>query len=356
MSSEAVVRDIEECDEESSIDNILHSLMEKNIVEEKFLSDLGLDDDSPSKGNDPTLSMQVRHQKVKENREKRIKEKQKQLREKQRQKDAQFQAQQMIVKEERHKAIQRKKEESLIQQEMTKIRKEMEEQRQMVEETHRREREVIEAEKHRKVEGRELKKREEELRRIQTQETVEKEKMELLHKLKEMKSMRIADNLKTLKKHFSAWYKLVIDRRIQMGKARALSDWRLLVKVWNSWRHYVRHQQIIREEKELELNIRESYRKNQASEHHYRLCLLKKCFVAWQLMIMQEQRSKELLEKKQETKDKMSALLQAAASGQLWTNRSDNNKMLKDDIEKRNRSSDWLDSSKRVGCFLGCTH
>jgi len=35
---------------------------------------------------------------------------------------------------------------------------------------------------------------------------------------------------------FSAWYNIVIERRLQLGKAKAMADWKILFKAFSTWR------------------------------------------------------------------------------------------------------------------------
>lgn len=35
---------------------------------------------------------------------------------------------------------------------------------------------------------------------------------------------------------FSAWYNVVIERRLQLGKAKAVADWRALFKAFSAWK------------------------------------------------------------------------------------------------------------------------
>lgn len=51
-------------------------------------------------------------------------------------------------------------------------------------------------------------------------------------------------------RHFSAWYNLVLDRRLKMGKARAMYDWKIMLRGWNAWRSYIRSRRIDRETKQ----------------------------------------------------------------------------------------------------------
>ncbi|MEQ2274423.1 hypothetical protein XENORESO_021158 [Xenotaenia resolanae] len=46
-------------------------------------------------------------------------------------------------------------------------------------------------------------------------------------------------NLKCLHRHLSGWHSVVLKRRIRMGKAVALCDWRRQLKAWQAWRAVV---------------------------------------------------------------------------------------------------------------------
>jgi len=35
---------------------------------------------------------------------------------------------------------------------------------------------------------------------------------------------------------FSAWYNVVIERRLQLGKANAMADWKMLLRAFSAWR------------------------------------------------------------------------------------------------------------------------
>merc|ERR1719334_2525422 len=41
--------------------------------------------------------------------------------------------------------------------------------------------------------------------------------------------------VRSMRMHFSAWRNAIIDQRLQMGQARAIADWRLLMKTWATW-------------------------------------------------------------------------------------------------------------------------
>jgi len=35
---------------------------------------------------------------------------------------------------------------------------------------------------------------------------------------------------------FSAWYNVVIERRLQLGKAKAVADWKTVFKAFSAWK------------------------------------------------------------------------------------------------------------------------
>ena len=38
---------------------------------------------------------------------------------------------------------------------------------------------------------------------------------------------------------FSSWYTAVVEQRAQLGKAAAVCDWKLLLRIWRAWRTFV---------------------------------------------------------------------------------------------------------------------
>lgn len=63
-----------------------------------------------------------------------------------------------------------------------------------------------------------------------------------------------------MQKHFSAWYSVVLEKRVRLGKAAALCDWRRQLRVWRAWRALVwvrrREREAERIEEELRLENR----------------------------------------------------------------------------------------------------
>ena len=63
-----------------------------------------------------------------------------------------------------------------------------------------------------------------------------------------------------LHRHFSAWYNIVLERRLHIGKAKALFDWKLLLKAFNVWKAFVRSHRIDIETKQHEMDVISTHR------------------------------------------------------------------------------------------------
>ena len=66
-----------------------------------------------------------------------------------------------------------------------------------------------------------------------------------------------------------------------------------------------------------------NFRKHMAADDHYRLTLLKKIFVAWLHFVSLQHQEMALQQEQNQTKFKMAAFLEAAASGRLWEKEED---------------------------------
>ncbi|XP_022108360.1 coiled-coil domain-containing protein 191-like, partial [Acanthaster planci] len=256
MSSEELFHQIETRDDDQYVQSILGELMKKDVVESSFKRDLGIGAESKKK-HDPRTTMAARQQKVKENREKRQQVREAQLRQQQQHKAAQSQARQMVMKEERSKALQRQREEALLQQEMARLRKEMQDQRRLEEDARQRKKDE-EASKMKELRQEEARRRQEELQtRLNAESLIEEEKRKMEQKLENARAMKAAQDLKSLQQHFHAWYELVLTKQLALGKARALSDWRTLLRAWNAWRAYARASRAERETREIEESFKD---------------------------------------------------------------------------------------------------
>ncbi|XP_033122779.1 coiled-coil domain-containing protein 191-like isoform X2 [Anneissia japonica] len=324
IKSEDVYNEIDSRNDSETVQGILEGMLNQEFVDNSFKQNLGLQ----KKHKDPKMTMEARQNQVKANRLKRQQEREEKLRTLKAKKDAQFQAKQMVLKEEKEKVIKSKKEEKLIQQEMTRIRKQMLEQRRLEEES-KLEQKRLEEEakmKERQREDRQEAVREEAIQQLKKEEEenrrrMEEEKRELLRNVHNLKVEKRKEELKILKQHFSAWYKLTLNNRLKIGKARAVADWRCMLRAWNAWRAYVHAARAEREMKETEHHIKENHRKRISAEKHRRCHLLRKHFVAWHSWTQAELQSRELFKDKNMTRNKMALFLEAAASGKLWSNR-----------------------------------
>ena len=66
--------------------------------------------------------------------------------------------------------------------------------------------------------------------------------------------------LQVLNKYFSAWYSVVINQRIKLGKAAALADWRCKLRAWNAWKTFVHHVRFDKEAQAIQQEMKERHR------------------------------------------------------------------------------------------------
>ncbi|XP_060063814.1 coiled-coil domain-containing protein 191-like [Ylistrum balloti] len=303
-----------EQDEESAVESILQHMLSKKFVNDNVTNDLGFKDLNKP---DPRTKMELRHKQVKENREKRQQELERKKREHQAKKDAHHKAKQIVLQEEKDKLSKAKKEEMEIRKEMARIRKDMQEERRQLEEQRTRQKKSQEETYNKAtalVDKEEAKSNQE---REELERAEEQRRRKIMLKLGQIQTRQEAANLKCLQRHFSAWYNIVLQRRLQIGRAKAIHDWKLLLQAWNAWKAYIRSRRIDRETKQHEISVIQTHRKTQAAETHYRVWLLRKYFVAWQLWIKVEQERKGMEQAQEKTRNKMAALLEAAAKGKL---------------------------------------
>ncbi|XP_042312657.1 coiled-coil domain-containing protein 191 isoform X2 [Sceloporus undulatus] len=250
---------------------------------------------------------------VKENRLRRQKELERLKQEKTLKKFAMSEAQKQLQAEKKKKALKAKKEEEEIQKQMVKLRKELIDRRQLMEE------------------ARKMERKRQSLKRTQRlvelgllpsesgyidweKEQQQKEKHIKIQEL--LKKVDVA-NQKCLQKYFSAWYKLILDLRLKMGKARALADWKCQLKTLRAWRDYVWSQKLKQETQKMEDQLRDQNRKKQLATEFNRKCILRHCFAEWQCWSRAEVEKRELHLKKEETRMKMAKLLEEVTLGKL---------------------------------------
>lgn len=127
--------DYDKYDENYIARDIVNKMMKKEVVDTRKLA---LDDGKkPKKGTDLQMKIELRHQAVKMNREKRNQEVESKRRERLEKKEIELKARQMVEKEERDKLAKQNIEQQLIDQEVERLRLEMAEQRRADEEIRR---------------------------------------------------------------------------------------------------------------------------------------------------------------------------------------------------------------------------
>ena len=62
------------------------------------------------------------------------------------------------------------------------------------------------------------------------------------------------------RQYFAAWYNVVIQRRLQFGKAKAMADWKLLFRVFTSWKSLHFSIQVEKEANDHEWLIKQMHR------------------------------------------------------------------------------------------------
>ncbi|XP_072579721.1 coiled-coil domain-containing protein 191 isoform X7 [Vulpes vulpes] len=307
---------LEEEEESTTVQKFIDHLLHQEVVDSGMLEDLGMNgNQDKQQQKDPRLTMEMRHKQVKENRMRREKELERQRMEKIQKKSVFLEAQCLVQEEKKKKALEAKKEEEEIQREMVKLRRELIERRLAVEEAWKIER--------KKQEENSPKNTETGLCQSDSL-LLHEEKMakERKKKLRALLIQTFKENRQCQKRYFSAWHSLILDRRITLGKAGTLSDWKFQLKVLRAWRDYTRSQKLARETQALENDLREANRKQQLATEYNRKQVLRQHFTEWQHWHRAEILKRELALTKEETRKKMSELLEAASLGKLSTNGS----------------------------------
>nr|XP_014343250.1 PREDICTED: coiled-coil domain-containing protein KIAA1407 homolog [Latimeria chalumnae] len=306
--------------ESTTVASFLQELLHKEVVDSGILEDLGMNEDREKKPKkDPQVVMEMRHQQVKENRLKRQAELERERQEKALKKSARAEAQRLLLDEEKKKAAKARQEEEKIQREVVRLRKDMAGKRCIMEQAKKIERDKQEQEETWRMMALNQSQQamwEAELRK---QRERERREMERHLKLQALQARINMEMMRCLQKHFSAWYKLVVERRLKLGKARALSDWKSQLSTFRAWRSYVWYRRAKRESQQTEMELQEQNRKDQLAIECARRRVLRHCFTGWRSWCRAEQEKRELEAKKEETRKKMAALLDAASAGRLGT-------------------------------------
>lgn len=108
---------------------------------------------------------------------------------------------------------------------------------------------------------------------------------------------------------FRSWFDVVLERRVMMGKARALSDWRYLSRAWNAWKYQTQQTRFSHLEKEHQHEVLNAQRKLNMAVSHHRKCALRGCFTQWQVFTASRVKMREAEQQDMSVRDKMAAFL-----------------------------------------------
>ncbi|XP_034717575.1 coiled-coil domain-containing protein 191 [Etheostoma cragini] len=295
-------------EEHSAVNSFLQDLMEQEVLDSGGIEELAMDvGQTRKKFRDPTVTMEARHLQVRENRARQEAERQRQQREREARRGATEEAKRRERVEDTRKKQQARRQEEMVQQEMVRLRRQMEERRSLEQLVRQRERE--------RVEGQTAARSLQSAPPLPTKE--QQRDTEKLFKEQKIQTMVLMGNLKCLQRHFSKWYSVVLARRLRLGKAMALCDWKRQLRAWRAWRAVVWAEQQQREVARTEENLRLENRQCQLAVESDRRRLLRRCLNEWQLWCRMEKEQQELLAQQQETRRKMAALINAASTGKL---------------------------------------
>ncbi|XP_070709128.1 coiled-coil domain-containing protein 191 [Pempheris klunzingeri] len=294
-------------EENSAVNRFLQDLMEQEVLNSGVMEELALDvGQARKKFRDPIVTMEARHMQVQENRAQREAARQRKQREREAQRAAREEAKRREQGEQMRKKQEAQRQEEMVQKEMVRLRRQMEERRGLEHLVRQRERERAEGQRAaRSLQSAPL------LPAKQQQDT------DRLHNKQKIQTKVHMHNLKCLQRHFSGWYSVVLDRRLRLGKATALCDWKRQLRAWRAWRAVVWAEQKQREVVRTEEDLRAENRQCQLAVENDRRRMLRRCLNEWQLWCRMEKEQRGLLAQQQETRRKMAALINAASTGRL---------------------------------------
>ncbi|XP_014883235.1 coiled-coil domain-containing protein 191 isoform X2 [Poecilia latipinna] len=294
-------------EEQLAVESFLQDLMKQELLDGGLMAELTCDDrEKQKKFRNPAITMEARHQQVRENRARREAEKQRKRREKEAQQDAWQEAKKKEQEEEKRKKQLKRREEEMVQQEMARLRRLMEEKKAL-------EHAACQKEKEKRVQ-----------RAVRSLEPTpalpSKQLLKEFNRLQQEQKIQAKinmSNLQCLHKHLSGWHSVVLRRKLHMSKAVALCDWRRQLRAWRAWRAVVWAERSRREVARTEEQLRIENRQFQLAVENDQRRLLRRCLSEWQLWSQRAKSQRDLLARQQETKAKMAALIDAAATGKL---------------------------------------
>ncbi|XP_061739888.1 coiled-coil domain-containing protein 191 [Nerophis ophidion] len=289
---------LDEEEEHRAVSNFLHDLQEQEMLDARTMEQL-TQDGRHRKFNDPVVTMQVRHQQVREKRARR---------------DAageEARRRERELEERRKRQEARRRQEEMVQQEIVRLRRQREERKGLELLLRRRER----------LEGQRTARSLQPARPSPTMHQ-DKKPPPADAKRRQEKRVEIFVHLRKLKcqrRHFSRWYSLVLERRLRVGKAKALCDWRRQLRAWRGWRAVAWTQRNQREALRAQEALRTENRRCQLAAESDRRRLLRRCLHEWRLRCRLERDKRDLLAQQHQTRIKMAALISAASTGRLPT-------------------------------------
>ncbi|XP_076868794.1 coiled-coil domain-containing protein 191 [Brachyhypopomus gauderio] len=292
-------------DESFEVHNFLQDLMKAEVLDSGTAEDLGLDAETEKKqrGRDPGVTMELRHRQVKENRARREVERERQRRVEEVRREAREEAWRLERAEQRRKQQEARQQEELLQQEVMRLRREMQERRRTEELARKMERQRLEA-----LRGSQ--------KPVAPQPDCDTQKQLSCRQQQVEERVHIL-RLQCMQKHFSGWYSVVLEKRVCLGKAAALCDWRRQLRAWRGWRALVWVKREEREAERTEEELRMENRRCQVAVEGDQRRLMRRCLNDWRLWCQIEKERRELLSQQEETKRKMADLISAATSGRL---------------------------------------
>ncbi|TRY56448.1 hypothetical protein DNTS_032915 [Danionella cerebrum] len=295
---------LEQEEENTVVHSFLQDLMDTEVMDSGTLGHLS---GEIKRWRDPSITMEVRHKQVKENRIRREAEREKLRKEKKLLREAREEARLLEEEEQRKRRQEARQQEQVIQEEMIRLRREMEEKRSMEQLARNMERERLQKQRSSKSSA-------------SPRHHESSPDKELRPKLKNLEEKVQLLNLQSMQRHFSTWYSVILDGRVRMGKAAAVCDWRRQLRAWRAWRALVWAQKEDKETEKIEEELRHHHRRCQQALESDRRRLLRRCFSDWRVWCRVELHRKELLQQQEETRCKMAALIHVATSGKSLRN------------------------------------
>ncbi|XP_075249170.1 uncharacterized protein LOC142341812 [Convolutriloba macropyga] len=311
--------ELEEKYELMTVDSILDGILNKQFDQNKHvMNNLGFKSGKQNKGS-MVAKMELRHQQVMKKREERVKKSELSKKEFETNRETEMAARKLLLDEEKLQIEQKAMEERKIQEEMDKIRKEIQEQRNVMREQQKRDFALRQAELEKEKLRVESEKQKKELERIVLEKSREESKRKIAARLEQVKLKGMKINMVLLQKHFHAWYNFIVDQRLKIGKAVALSEWRLMSKIYNNWKHKTIQKQCEKEALRHEESMKKSVHLEKLATDHNKGRLLKKCFNRWLIFVTISQEESDLQKEAKTRKERLEKFLDAAKTGKLWS-------------------------------------